>query len=54
MPLTEPLNGLMAEIETCAPVRSMGRVVRVDGSVVHIAGLSDTAQIGAGRGGAIA
>lgn len=46
MPLTKPLQGLMAQIETCVPVRPMGRVARVEAGVVHIAGLADAARIG--------
>ena len=46
MPLTKPLQGLMAQIDTCTAVRSIGRVSRIEAGVVHISGLAETARIG--------
>lgn len=41
-----PLAGLCAHIAAQLPVRPVGRVIRAEGGVLHISGLSDTASIG--------
>ena len=46
MPQTNSLQSLMAQIDKYSPVHPMGRVARVEAGVVHIAGLSDHAQLG--------
>jgi len=46
MPLTEPLNGLMAQIDELDCIHAVGRVARVEAGVVHVAGLANKARIG--------
>ncbi len=46
MPLTEPLNGLCAEIDDLECTRAVGRIAKVGQGVVHISGLADIARIG--------
>ena len=41
-----PFDGLMAQITELNPIRSIGRVCRVEGGVIHIAGLCGKARIG--------
>ena len=46
MPLSEPLGGLTAEIDSLSCTRPVGRVERVDAGVVHVSGITDAARIG--------
>ncbi len=41
-----PFDGLTAQITELNPVRSIGRVRRVEGGVIHVSGLSGKARIG--------
>ncbi|WP_299826063.1 FliI/YscN family ATPase [uncultured Roseobacter sp.] len=41
-----PFDGLTAQITELNPVRAIGRVVRVEGGVIHVAGLAGKARIG--------
>ncbi len=41
-----PFDGLTAQIAELNPVRSIGRVSRVEGGVIHISGLAGKARIG--------
>ncbi|NUH66788.1 FliI/YscN family ATPase [Sulfitobacter sp. S0837] len=40
------LDGLLAQIDSLALVRSVGRVTRVEAGVIHISGLAESARIG--------
>ena len=46
MPLTEPLGGLSAEIDSLSCIRPVGRIERVDAGVVHVSGIAKSARIG--------
>lgn len=41
-----PFDGLTAQITELNPVRAIGRVIRVEGGVIHVAGLAGKARIG--------
>ena len=41
-----PFDGLTAQITELNPVRAIGRVIRVEGGVIHVSGLAGKARIG--------
>lgn len=46
MTVNDPFKGLAAQIDRCKVVRPLGRVMRVNGGVVTVSGLSDDASMG--------